>query len=96
MGQNDYSNLTIEEQIIKLEKKIKFLKIFEIIFSIFIIIGSMLLLILTSEWQLAFGFLIILPFSIFLSHMVQIKEYKRKIEQLHIIENSNTSKQNLR
>ncbi len=81
-NKRDYSNLTVEEQIKKLKNRINVLKIFGLVWSIFIIVSSILLWTLASEWQLAIGFLIMLPLSIFLGGYLQIKECKQKIERI--------------
>lgn len=76
----DYSNLSIDEQIKKLNYKIKILMIFSIIWSIFIIVISILLMILLSLWELGIGFLLSLPCSIVLGGVMPIREFKKEIK----------------
>jgi len=75
-------NLPKEEQIIKIEFKIKILIIIIIIWEILIISSAILLIIYTYETKLAFGFFISVPLSIYFGGYLQIKEYKEEISSL--------------
>ena len=88
----DYSHLPIEEQIKKINFKIKFLLIFSFIWGVFVIIASVLIWVFTPIWELAVGFLIMLPFSIGLGGYWQIKECKDEIKRLR--EKGEQNKQN--
>lgn len=80
--ERDDSKLPIDEQIGKLKKKIKFLIIFSCIWSVFVIALSVILIIFTSEWELGVGFLVLLPVSIILGGVLQIKDCIDKIRKL--------------
>lgn len=76
------SNLSIEEQICKLKWKIKFCYIFAPIWSVFVIVLSIILIVYTPVWELGAGFLVLLPFSIWLGGFVQTKHAKEEIKKL--------------
>lgn len=78
----NYSHLPVEEQIKKLNFKIKFLIWFSFVWSIFLITASILIWVFTPVWELAIGFMITLPFSIYLGGYLQIKECKKEISNL--------------
>ena len=78
----DYSRLPIAEQISKLKRDIKFYLVFSIIWSVLIISLSVVLIIFTSVWELGVGFLILLPVSVWLGGIMQIKDAKAQIKEL--------------
>ncbi|MDE6241208.1 MAG: hypothetical protein K2M08_02170 [Anaeroplasmataceae bacterium] len=73
---------TNQIRIQKLNFKIKFLIAFSIIWSIFIIVSSILLFVLTSFWELATGFLLTLPWSIGLGGVMPVVKFKKEIKEL--------------
>ena len=81
----DYSSLPIDEQISKLKRDIKFYFVFSIIWSVSIIALSVVLIIFTSVWELGVGFLILLPVSVWLGGIMQIKGAKAQIKELEKI-----------
>ena len=77
-------NLPKDKQIERLKFRIKFLLLFSIIWSIFIIIISSLIFILTLEYKFGIALLITIPFSVYFGGYLQIKEYKKEIENLNM------------
>ena len=88
----DYSHLPIEEQIKKINFRIKFLYIFCSIFSPVIIVASILIGVFLSEWGFAIALMIAWPISIFLGGYLQVKGYKDEIKRLR--EKGEQDKQN--
>ena len=66
----------------KLNFKIQFLIAFSFIWSIFIIVISILLIVLTSYWELATGLLLTLPCSIGLGGIMPVIKFKKEINEL--------------
>lgn len=75
-------NLSIDEQIKRLERHIKFHYIFAPIWCVIIVVVSIILIICTPEWGLGVGFLVTLPFSIWLSWLQNVKDSKDEIKKL--------------